>query len=50
MQMQGDAAHLAEMEKRSHPITKALAVWIGEDGKPRYLTDPVDDAVNVMHR
>ena len=50
VQMQGDAAHLAEMEKRSRPITKGLAVWIGEDGKLRYLTDPVDDSVNGMHR
>jgi hypothetical protein len=42
--MQGDAAHIAEMEKRAHPITKGLAIWIGKDGKPHYLIDPVEGA------
>jgi hypothetical protein len=41
--MQGDPGHIAEMERRAHPMPNGLAVWIGPDGTPRYLTDPVED-------
>jgi hypothetical protein len=40
--MQGDSAHLAKMEKRSKRVTKGLAVWVGPDGKLRYLNNPVE--------
>ena len=40
--MQGDAAHIATMQKRAKPVTKGLAIWVGPDGKLRYLTDPVE--------
>jgi hypothetical protein len=42
--MQGDAAHVANMQKRAKPVTKGLAIWVGPDGKLRYLTDPVEGA------
>ena len=33
--MQGDAAHIAKMEKRAKPVKKGLAIWVGPDGKLR---------------
>ena len=42
--MQGDATHIAKMDKRAKPVTKGLAIWVGSDGKLRYLTDPVEGA------
>ena len=45
--MQGDPAHIREMEKRSQPITKGLAIWVGDDGKLRFLSDPVEDAKHM---
>jgi hypothetical protein len=45
--MQGDPAHIREMEKRGQPITKGLAIWVGNDGKLRFLTDPVEDAEHM---
>ena len=45
--MQGDPAHIREMEKRGQPITKGLAIWIGNDGKLRFLTDPVEGAEHM---
>jgi hypothetical protein len=47
--MQGNAAHVAKMEKRAKPITKGLVVWVGNDGKLRYLTNPVEDAEHGQH-
>jgi hypothetical protein len=48
--MQGDPAHIAKMEKRAKPVTKGLAVWVGPDGKLRYLTDPVEGAEHFGHQ
>lgn len=48
--MQGDSAHVAKMEKRAKPVTKGLAVWVGPDGKLRYLTDPVEGAEHFGHQ
>jgi hypothetical protein len=45
--MQGDPAHIREMEKRGQPITKGLAIWVGNGGKLRFLTDPVEDAEHM---
>jgi len=45
--MQGDPAHIPEMEKRGQPITKGLAIWIDKDGKLRFLTDPVEGAEHM---
>lgn len=45
--MQGDPAHIGEMEKRSQPITKGLAIWVGDDGKLRFLTDSVEGAEHM---
>ena len=45
--MQGGPAHIGEMEKRAQPITKGLAIWVGGDGKLRFLTDPVDGAEHM---
>ena len=45
--MQGDPAHIREMEKRGQPITKGLAIWVGYDGKPRFLTEPVEGAEHM---
>jgi hypothetical protein len=42
--MRGDSAHLARMENRAKPVTKGLTVWVGPDGKLRYLTNPVEGA------
>lgn len=47
--MQGNAAHIEKMEKRSKPVTKGLAIWVGSDGKLRYLTDPVGGAEHFGH-
>lgn len=47
--MQGDSTHVAQMEKRAKPVTKGLAVWVGPDGKLRYLTDPVKGAEHFGH-
>jgi len=47
--MQGNAAHVSEMEKRAHPLTKGLGVWYGEDGKLRYIDNPVEGASNFGH-
>jgi hypothetical protein len=46
-QMQGDTAHLEEMERRAQPMPKGLAVWRGADGKLRYLIEPVEDPVHI---
>jgi hypothetical protein len=48
--MQGDAAHIATMQKRAKPVTKGLAIWVGPDGKLRYLTDPVEGAEHFGQR
>jgi hypothetical protein len=48
--MQGDSAHISKMEKRAKPVTKGLAVWVGPDGKLRYLTDPVEGAEHFGHQ
>jgi hypothetical protein len=48
--MQGDTAHIAKMEKRAKPVTKGLAVWVGADGKLRYLTNPVEGAEHFGHQ
>lgn len=47
--MQGNAAHVAEMEKRAHPITKGMGIWVGDDGKLRYLIDPVEGVEGFGH-
>jgi hypothetical protein len=47
--MQGDRGHIQEMEKRSQPVTKGLAIWVGQDGKLRFLTDPVEGAEHMGH-
>jgi hypothetical protein len=39
--MQGNPAHVLEMERRSQPVSKGLVVWAGPDGKLRYLTEPL---------
>ena len=48
--MQGDSAHIAKMEKRAKRVTKGLAVWVGPDGKLRYLIDPVEGAEHFGHQ
>ena len=45
--MQGDPAHIREMEKRSQLITKGLAIWVDKDGKLHFLTDPVEGAEHM---
>ena len=47
--MQGNAAHVSEMEKRAQPLTKGLGVWFGEDGKLRYIDNPVEGASVFGH-
>jgi len=42
--MPGNAAQLAMMEKRAKPITKGLVICVENEGKLRYLTNPVQDA------
>jgi hypothetical protein len=46
-EMQADAAHLAEMERRAQSMPKGLAIWRGADGKLRYLTDPVEGPMHI---
>jgi hypothetical protein len=46
--LQGDPAHIEKMGKRSQPITKGLAIWVGNDGKLRFLTDPVEGAEHMQ--
>jgi hypothetical protein len=48
--MQGNSAHVAEMEKRAHPIAKGMGIWVGEDGKLRYLIDPVEGVESFGHQ
>jgi hypothetical protein len=48
--MQGDSAHIREMEKRGQSITKGLAIWVGNDGKLRFLTDPVEAAEHMRQK
>lgn len=48
--MQGDPTHIAKMERRAKPVTKGLAVWVGSDGKLRYLTNPVEGAEQFHHK
>ena len=47
--MQGNTGHVAEMEHRAHPVTKGLGIWVGDDGKLRYLIDPVEGAAGFGH-
>lgn len=47
--MQGDAAHVAKMDKRAKPVTKGLGIWFGDDGKLRYLDDPVEGSQKFRH-
>jgi len=48
--MQGDAAHVAKMDKRAKPVTKGLGIWYGADGKLRYLDDPVEGTETFTHK
>ena len=47
--MQGNPAHVGEMEKRAHPLTKGLGIWFSKDGKLQYITDPVEGAADFEH-
>jgi hypothetical protein len=47
--MQGNAGHVAEMDKRAQPVTKGLGVWFSQDGKLQYIADPVEGAATFEH-
>ena len=47
--MQGDATHVAKMDKRAKPVTKGLGIWFGEDGKLQYLDEPVEGSQEFGH-
>ena len=48
VQLQRGAPHSAEMERAAQLRASGLSVWLGDDGKPRFLEDAVE-AVRVGH-
>lgn len=47
--MQGNPAHVSEMEQRAQPVTKGLGIWFGTDGKLRYIDNPIEGASSFGH-